>query len=64
MQRSETLASVKPFSSPLYEDAALKNASSFAFCKISTLLLQNLSCSAFRLCAEGGVEMDAYSEGV
>lgn len=58
------LASVKPFSSPLYEYAALKNANSFAFCKISTLLLQNLSCSAFRLCTEGVVEMDAYSEGV
>lgn len=61
---SEMLTSVKPFSSPLYEDAALKNATSFAFCKISTTLLQNLSCSAFRLCTEGGVEVDAYSEAV
>lgn len=58
------LVSVKPFSSPLCEDAALKNATSFTYCKISTLLLQNLSCSAFRLCTEGGVEVDAYSEGV
>lgn len=58
------LASVKPFNSPLYEDAALKNATLFAFCKISTLLLQNLSRSAFRLCAKEGVEVDAYSEGV
>lgn len=50
------LASVKPFSSPLYEDAALKNATLFALCKISTLLLQNVSHSAFRLCSKEGVE--------
>lgn len=52
------LVSIKPFSSPLYEEAALKNATMFAFCKISTLLLQNLFRSAFRLCTkercEGG----------
>lgn len=50
------LVSVKPFSSPLYEDATL-----LAFCKISTLLLKNLSRSAFTLCTKEGVEEDAYS---
>lgn len=46
------LVSVKPFSSPLYEEAALKNATLSAFCKISTLMLQDLFCSAFRLCTK------------